>query len=577
MILKGKSAITVLNKNGNSHLSPMVYYDKHRKVKEVEATWYDKHGNSKERYKKRDFIDISAVDGGTLYSDNRLLVVNFTPLEYPYTLEFEYEIESTNTAFIKPYYPIASYHSSIEYSEYKVNYPPELKFRNKTVDEQDLIAVKEQPGSLNYTVKNAQAVESEVLGPRFEDVAPHVLFALDEFYLEGVRGIGGSWEQFGAWMHNSLLNDVSELPQGTVKEIELITSSLGSNAEKARRVYQYVQDRTRYISVQIGIGGWKPMTASEVHNLGYGDCKALTNYTKSLLAVAGVPSYYTVVYAGNSKRNIDADFSSMQGNHVILAVPEQDDYIWLECTSQSIPFGFLGDFTDDRNVLLVTPEGGKIARTRKYLHSENTMITKGECTLGPDGNLEVEATIETGGIQYDRRYTVESKSTDDQQKYYKDYWDYVDNISITSIDIKNDREQIVLTENVKFSADAYTSFAGDDMILNVNVLNRATYIPKRYSDRKLPLVLSRGYLDKDEVYITLPEGYKLKSGASPITFETEFGSYSSSLTVQSDGRLKYERQLELIEGEFPKEKYDAYRKFRRKVSKSDKQKIILTK
>ncbi len=55
-----------------------------------------------------------------------------------------------------------------------------------------------------------------------------------------------------------------------------------------------MQDKTRYISVQIGIGGWKPMLADDVNKLGYGDCKGLTNYTKALLEAVDVPSYYTL-------------------------------------------------------------------------------------------------------------------------------------------------------------------------------------------------------------------------------------------------------------------------------------------
>ena len=52
--------------------------------------------------------------------------------------------------------------------------------------------------------------------------------------------------------------------------------------EKAKIVYKYMQEKTRYISVQVGIGGFKPMLAKDVDRLGYGDCKALSNYTKAL-------------------------------------------------------------------------------------------------------------------------------------------------------------------------------------------------------------------------------------------------------------------------------------------------------
>ena len=36
--------------------------------------------------------------------------------------------------------------------------------------------------------------------------------------------------------------------------------------------------------------------------------------------------------------NIESDFVSMQGNHMILSIPNGDNYIWLECTSQDDSF-----------------------------------------------------------------------------------------------------------------------------------------------------------------------------------------------------------------------------------------------
>ena len=78
-----------------------------------------------------------------------------------------------------------------------------------------------------------------------------------------------------------------------------------------------------------------------------------------------------MLWAGERKRSVEKDFSSMQGNHAILNIPNNGNDIWLECTSQTIPFGFLGDFTDDRDVLVVTPEGGIIKRTPAYLNEDN--------------------------------------------------------------------------------------------------------------------------------------------------------------------------------------------------------------
>jgi hypothetical protein len=60
---------------------------------------------------------------------------------------------------------------------------------------------------------------------------------------------------------------------------------------------------------------------SDVDRLGYGDCKGLTNYTKALLEAVDVPSYNTILYGDSYKKDIESDFVSMQGNHMILAIP----------------------------------------------------------------------------------------------------------------------------------------------------------------------------------------------------------------------------------------------------------------
>jgi hypothetical protein len=102
------------------------------------------------------------------------------------------------------------------------------------------------------------------------------------------------------------------------------------------------------------------MMTADVDKLGYGDCKALTYYTKSLMDVVEIPSFYTIVNAGISKKNIEKEVVSVQGNHAFLCLPQEKDTIWLECTSQKVPFGFKNSFTDDRDVLAITPIGGKI-------------------------------------------------------------------------------------------------------------------------------------------------------------------------------------------------------------------------
>ena len=378
-------------------------------------------------------------------------------------------------------------------------------------------------------------------------------------------------------MDNYLLSGAQAIPETTKNDIKELVANVEDTQEKIRLVYEYMQDRTRYVSIQVGIGGWKPMLATEVDNLGYGDCKALSNYTKSLLDVAGIPSYYTILYGGGDKRDIQKDFPSLQGNHAILAVPVEDDYIWLECTSQTVPYGFIADFTDDRDVLIITPEGGEIVHTKIYKEEDNSQLLNGSVTLTENGDLKATVTLHSQGTQYDDSYQVERYSEEDKKTHYYDLWDYVNNMSIETIIIDNDKEKAELKEEVTFLAKNYGTFAGDDMLVSLNALNKFRLLPNKNRERRYDIEISRGFYDKDEVRINIPNTMEIRELPEDVAISNEYGKYTYSVRRQGENELLYKRTFVLNEGSYDKVKYDEFRKFLKSVVKHDNQKIIVNK
>src|SRR5690606_22987157 len=321
--------VTVLNSSGDTKHGAVIHYDKNIVVKKMTARIYNSKGKEIKKIKKNDFEDISAVQGGTLYSDSRVKYLNYIPTEYPYTIHFEAEIEYNSTAFIPHWTPIDNYYTSVQNSSYKIINlsPTEVNTKASNFEEYAI----EEVGEHGYMAQNLPAIEPEAYSPSFANVVPSLKVSLTQFEMEGVRGVNTNWEDFGNWMYEALIKNTQELPEDVITEVNQLTQGAKNDIEKAKIIYKYVQEKTRYISVQVGIGGWKPMPASDVHKLGYGDCKGLTNYTKTLLKQVGVESYYTVIYGGREIKNIDATFSSIQGNHVILCLPLEEEYLWLEC------------------------------------------------------------------------------------------------------------------------------------------------------------------------------------------------------------------------------------------------------
>ena len=581
MVVKTTRVVTILNKLGDREIDAAVGYDQNRRITKLSAKIYNGLGKEIKKYSKSKFLDVSAVDGGTLYSDSRIKYLDYTPTEYPYTLVFETEYKSTSTGFIPNWNPLSSYYLGIEKSSYSLINTSGIPINKKEKNfDGYTISNNSDDNNLYYNVENIVPIKYENYSPGINSVRPKLLVNLTLFVTDGVAGNYKNWNEFGLWMNTKILSGKNIINESTKSMIRKMVDSAKTDIEKAKIVYKYMQDKTRYISVQVGIGGIQPIIASEVDKVGYGDCKGLTNYTKALLEVVGVKSNYVHVEA-NQYDNIsfENDFASLeQGNHAILNIPNNGNDVWLECTSQINPFGFLGDFTDNRDVLVMTPEGGVIKRTPAYLNEDNLQVLKAEVILDEEGNVKTTLVRISKGIQYDDKFHYENFTEEDLIKRYKsEDWSYNNNLEVENLELINDKENIVFTENLKLTIGSYASLNQGEYLFRANVLNKINGVPKRYRNRKMPLKITRGYKDIEELTIKLPKGYALNILPESKKIDTKFGSYNLSYEKLDEETLLYKRTILIKAGEHPKEEYKAYRKFRKKTAKLDNQRIALTK
>jgi hypothetical protein len=464
MKTKTHRVLAVLNKMGDGDVNLREYYDNNSRVKNIEVWIYDAFGKELEHFKKKDFVDVSRT-GISIYSDDRMLGINYTPTTYPYIVVYESETESGDSAFISPWYPLGGYAESTQKSVLKIKFAPanKPKYKSQNLEGFD-ISISEASEEITFTALNLMAIRGEEYSPSSNSIFPNVLLALNDFKLKETSGSVKDWKEFGEWVNKNLLSDVNELPEGTLSRIKSLVANETTNEGKARKIYQYVQDKVRYVFINIGIGGWKPMLASDVDKLSYGDCKALTNYTKTLLEAVGVPSYYTLVNAGDDKVDIQKDFAIMRFNHAILGIPDGDEITWLECTSQDAPYGYMGDFTDDRDVIIMTPEGGKIAHTKIYKTEGNTQENTSKVKVDANGNVTANFESVSKGLQYDNKYLLPKKKKDDVDEYYKNRWSYINGFSLNNFEFINDRENIVFTEKTSISIPNYANAVGNDFL-----------------------------------------------------------------------------------------------------------------
>ncbi len=568
-------AITILDESGQDHATQAVGYDKLTKVTAFEAHLYDANGQELKRLKKADIQDLSAVSEGSLFEDNRMKVGQFRYASYPFTVEFDYETSTSNLLFYPRWFPQTEKDLALERSDFRVVVPLNLPLRFRELN--GVAAVKTDSSATerryHWTVNALPASEKEALRPAYAALGPGVLTAPSAFEVDGYAGTLRSWQELGQFLY-TLNKDRDDLPETLRQRLQTLTAGLTDPAAKVRKVYEFLQQNTRYISIQLGIGGWQTFPATTVAQTGYGDCKALSNYTKAMLKSIGIPSHLAVIRAGDDAPDVLPDFPAVQFNHMVLCVPLPKDTLWLECTSQNTPTGYAGGFTGNRHALLVTPEGGKLVQTPRYAALDNAQHRRVRLTLSPEGDASAEVITRYTGQQQDTRRMVKHQLGSDDQRQWLYKHIAVPSFDLTAFALQDDAERLAsVTETLALTIRKCASRSGSRLFLTLNLLSVWNTIPAPTA-RTTEFEIDLGFVDTDTVTVKLPAGLGVEFQPDPLRIDSKFGSYEAAVRV-ADGTLTYTRRMLRHRATYPPADYAAYADFCRKIAKADRAQVVL--
>lgn len=568
--------VTILNENSSAHFMS-VFYDEETKVKDFEARIYDQDGKLIRELDKDEILDFSAVSSGSLYEDDRKMVLNAQHTSYPYTVEFYIERELKGLKFHSyPDWFVYRFDTGFESSSYTLEIPSDLPFYHRMLNMAIEPVIKEEKKNKIYRweVSNLPPIEAESFAPVFSDRIPILLVSPHLFEVDNYEGSMATWDAYGRFMYE-LWEGQDELPKEVRAKVAELTAGLTTDREKIEVLYRFMQSQMRYVSVQLGIGGFKPFDADYVWKNKFGDCKALTNFMKGMLREAGIESYPALIKSGNQVYRIFDDFANPSFNHVILYVPKSET--WLECTSQTSPVNYLGSGTEGRKVLLIKPEGGQLYETRTLTADDNISSSKVVIKLQEDGAASVKGSIHTSGIFHEPIRSLDNSFSEEELKKYFLNVTSFPSPKIQSISVQASADSPEGVQKFELDVKRYASKAGKRLFLPINLVNSYDFIPEKEENRKFDIHYNYPKLWQDTITIEIPENYMIEGiPDKDLNLKTDYGSYEMHIT-QVGNRLRYARQFKIERTVLPAEEYDNFRNFLKEVSKAEKMKIVLAK
>lgn len=549
LIARYDYAITIVDNGGRNHAEIVLPYDNFSKISNVTIFINDHLGQMIEKVSERDLQDIP-YSASNLFDDLRLKYYKGLQKKLPITIYVRYKKTYTDFFHMPEWIPQKGSDVMLESASLSIINEAQIPYRYYANNFPDSsLSYSEEGDTKTWITKNLAAFELEKYGPKKWDQLPSLVLPMDEFQMEGYKGSFKSWKdmaQFDLTLKKGLL----ELNPETTALIKAMTDSVKNPEEKAKIIYKWMQKETRYESVQLGVGGWKPFSAKFVDEKKYGDCKALTNYTQALLKVVGIDSYYSSIQAGSKDAPIKKDEVYSQFNHIILCVPFDGDTTWLECTSNSLPFGYLGDFTDDRYALIAKENHSILAKTPKYTAEENLLQRKSQIRVNEEGGFNGQIQAEFHNIQSEKRWFQRNENLRDQMDHL---YQIVGVKGFHINDLKYefvDQKHPIVYESIEFDARQVARMANSKILLPLYYLNPKPDRLKKDKNRRFEIIQKRGNTSIDTIIYQIPVNYQVHSLSDSSILDTDFGYYESNSWIENDMIYYYRKEI-VRDGRFP--------------------------
>ena len=561
--------IQINNQAGDDYATVYIPYSKGDRISIKEAWIEDIFGNVIRKLKNSDINDRNAVSNASLYTDHFIKHFELKHNKYPYRIRYTYTAVYDKFLTLYSFYPGAIPQGKVRVVVESSNDQP-VVYRQEHIDEP---IIEKDKKKTRYSWTFSYSGRKREMDAWYETSSEYPYLTvqpLDFKFKE--KGNFKTWEDYGNWYYR-LNRGRDVLPETEKQKIDQLLTDIDNPKEKIRVLYEYLQTTTRYINVSIKYGGLQTYPADYVCTYRYGDCKALVNYMKAMLAYAGIESHTVPVYMDEIPKTVYEDFpGGHYFNHVILGIPMEQDTVYLECTSKNHPAGYIHSQIQNRRALLVKETGSHLVNIAPMQAEDVLCSGKTTIRMNEDGSLDVDLIEKKRGADYEFYSSIAAgidKNTID--KYIRNFIFEGVNIELTSYEIKDTFD---IKPSVVFNCQGkitnHYKIYGKNMVVNPIPIHLAAY--ETPENRKHGIQISCPIYQQDTVVYILNDKTYLKPVKDSLTIETAYGQYHFGYEAE-DRKIRVWKSLLINAGKYPIDTYSEFYDFIQKIKHSENKKL----
>ncbi|WP_456341686.1 DUF3857 domain-containing protein [Thermovibrio sp.] len=576
-----EKAVKILDKRGIKEFGEVVipFSTEHQKLKVLYAYTITPDGKIVKPDKKAfNVVYPPFVSEAPIYSDLKYQTISMPAVAPGSVIKYAYRLETFKpymknnfwtTNYFQDFFPVkeatfTAYVPQGHYYKYKT-YHMEGKEAEPQVRREDGYTV------LRWELRNVPPLHKERNMPPYGELAKKVA-------ITSIR----SWNDVARW-YSELAKEALE-PDELVRETTLkITEGKKSLEEKVRAIYNFVSQNVRYVGMEFGINGYKPHKAGEVLRNRYGDCKDHATLLIAMLKVIGVKGY-PVLIPTLSKADADPEMPMPTAfNHEIAAIKWKGKLLFLDTTSDYVPFGYLPPSDQGRRSLVVDveKERGDLKETPVYPPSANTEGFTGRFELSPFGGLKGNFKFSYTGIYSVIERARLSEMTPSQVKRHVD--ELASRISpgfdVEEFSLSDYRNLNIPNVWIKINGrdNSYGTLTSHTLLAKFPAPDFSRIVSLvAAKERHYPFVVGYRMEKVVESTVKLPSGYTLLFKPENLNFKNRVGSLKISWS-QEEGELTMMAEMILNKRIVPPEEYRDLRELFNYTVKSLRNQVIVLK
>ena len=540
------------------------------------------------RTNKREVLSSSAIstfdaEYENIYkSDNKFKFFVLPKVEDNSVIEFSYKDKIKQPQFLSTFLfqnPIKTEATKLQI---RCQSTTEIGYKIFGNYQEKIVFTKTKEGDLDiYTweAKDIPEFEAEEDMPSSLYFLPHIIYYIKSYEKEGKKEeVLGTPEKLYQWYY-SITKDINKTDQTALKNktLELIKDKR-SDLEKAKAIYQWVQQNVHYVAFEDGMGGFVPREASDIFQKLYGDCKDMANLLNQMLRNAQLESNLTWIGTRSKPYKYEEVPTPQVDNHMITNLVIGGKSYFLDATDKFCPFTFPSAFIQGKEALI-----GKSEKEFRLELVSEIESSKNKTTILMKLNLENnhiigDVTTTISGLK--KSYLLNNLSANIQKE--NEIWKstLTENNQKIQLEIqelqKNDYQELPSKAVFKLKLENGVKDVNGKLLLKPILLFPLKESLIDLEKRKLSIENDLAYMYDIQYEYQLPLDYKLEYLPENAKTENDLGSFDIQYKVMNN-TIKVTQKIESKKLLLETKDFSLWNSFLKALTKQYNQSIILSK